>query len=308
MSAQLATAPCTLATVTVTFNPDVAVLAAQLHALPVACSKIIVDNASRPEIAVQIEALATHTAKVHLLRNDSNLGLAAAINRGVRLASGFTPAPCFVLLLDQDSEPQVGSVEVLVAAFEALEASGQKVGCVGPLLRDPDTQLTHGFHQCVRWRWKRVYPSAASADPVACANLNGSGTLVSLALFLELGGLDESLFIDHVDTEWAFRVLAAGYTLWGIPNSIFDHRMGQVSVRFWFFGWRVWPSRSPQRHYYLFRNAVRLMRKSYVPRVWKVWATVKLCLTFVTYVCFDRRRCLQAREMIRGVVHSGREP
>ena len=290
----------TLATVTVSFNPDIALLEAQLRALPVSCVKFIVDNASRPELVVQVEALASRMENVHLLCNDSNIGLAAAVNRGVEAVSELGAPPRFVLLLDQDSEPQPNSVESLIAAFEALELRGGKVGCVGPLLRDPDTGLTHGFHQCTRWRWKRVYPSAGSTIPVPCANLNGSGTLVPVALFRELHGLDEALFIDHVDTEWAFRVLASGYTLWGIPNAMFEHRMGQTSVRFWWFGWRVWPSRSPQRHYFLFRNVRFLLRRAYVPFVWKAYAVPKLCITLGFELLVGQNRIQQIRFMVHG--------
>lgn len=291
----------TLCTVTVTFNPDITLLEAQLRALPQACNKIIVDNASSTNLLDEIQSLADCTPNVCVLRNGSNVGLSAAINRGVQAAAGLKPVPEFVLLLDQDTEPQAGSIAALLAAFRVLEHDGQKVGCVGPLLFDPQTGLTHGFHQCTRWRWKRIYPTAASIAPVPCANLNGSGTLVRVELFLRLRGLDESLFIDHVDTEWAFRVLAHGYRLWGIPNAVFRHQMGETSVRFWFFGWRVWPARSPQRHYYLFRNAVTLMRRPYVPMVWKAWAVAKLALT-VGVVGFQRnQRREQLRQIWRGV-------
>lgn len=293
--------PEVLATVTVTFNPDLLTLGAQLRTLPEGDLKIIVDNASEPGLAGRIADLAARIPHAHLLRNTSNLGLAAAVNQGVRAVAEMSAKTRFVLLLDQDSGPQPGSLEALVKAFRALEADGHNVGCVGPLLRDPNTGLTHGFHQCTRWRWKRVYPPAGSPAPVLCANLNGSGTLVPVSLFLELGGLDEPLFIDHVDTEWAFRVLVSGYALWGIPSAVFDHRMGESSVRFWCLGWRIWPARSPRRHYFLYRNAVLLMRRDYVPVVWKFWASVKLCVTLFAHLFFDRRRFAQASAMLRGV-------
>ena len=291
----------TLATITVTFNPDLALLDAQLRALPDECVKFIVDNASQPDIFARINALASQWSNIRIIRNDSNLGLAAAINRGVHAAASMPEPATFVLLLDQDSEPKPDSVAALIRGFANLESSSQRVGCVGPTLRDPETGLTHGFHQCTRWRWMRTYPSVDSKEPVSCANLNGSGTLVRTALFEQLGGLDESLFIDHVDTEWAFRVLHSGYGLWGIPSAVIDHRMGHSSVRFWWFGWRVWPSRSPLRHYYLFRNAVLLMRRSYVPRVWKCWAVPKLVITAGVQVLAARDARLQLVHMWRGL-------
>lgn len=290
-----------VACITVTFNPDISLLRAQLVALPTDCPKIVVDNASVSDLAQQIELLVGQTPKACLVKNDQNDGLAAAANAGVKLARANWPDVRFALLLDQDSEPLSGSIARLVEAFDALQASGERIGCVGPALIDVSTGLPHGFHQCTRWRWRRAYPPRDAIAPVECVNLNGSGTLVPIDMFLELGGLDETLFIDHVDTDWAFRVLHAGYSLRGVPNAEFAHRMGQKSVRFWWFGWRVWPSRSPQRHYFLFRNAVVLMRRGYVPSVWKVWAVAKLSLTAVLTVLAGPERLAQLRCIFYGV-------
>jgi rhamnosyltransferase len=291
----------TLATVTVTFNPEIPLLEAQLRALPPACNKIIVDNASTPEVAEKVKRLVEQIPNARLLYNDDNIGLAAAVNRGVRAVSELQPQLGFVLLLDQDSQPEPGCIDNLVAAFRTLEQRGEKVGCVGPLLLDAQTGLTHGFHQCTRWRWKRVYPPAGSATPVPCANLNGSGTLVRTELFLRLGGLEEPLFIDHVDTEWAFRVQAHRYSLWGVPNSVFSHQMGMASRRIWCMGWRLWPDRSPQRHYYLFRNAIILTRRAYVPLVWKTWAIAKLTVTAFVTLILGPSRCEQGTNMVSGI-------
>ena len=302
--------PSLVATVTVTFNPDRGLLRAQLDALPRESLKLVVDNASQPEVLRDIERLVALTPNARLVCNDRNLGLAAAVNRGVRAVRDAASAARFVLLLDQDSEPLPGSVEALAIGFEALQASGERVGCVGPTLLDVATGLTHGFHQCTRWRWKRVYPVPGAAEPVPCANLNGSGTLVPIDLFLDLGGLEDDLFIDHVDTEWAFRVQGHGYRLFGIPQAVFRHRMGDASQRMWLFGWRVWPVRSPRRHYFLYRNAAILMRRSYVPRVWKVWAIVKLGMTTLVTLMTGPERLAQLRSMTAGLsdaVHKHQE-
>jgi len=99
----------------------------------------------------------------------------------------------------------------------------------------------------------------------------------------------------------SWLALAAGYALYGMPQVGFIHRMGEASVRFWLFGWRVWPSRSPRRHYFLFRNAVILMRRDYVPAVWKAWAVAKLLVTFAVHALTDPRRKEQCRAMLRGL-------
>ncbi|MDR1888728.1 MAG: glycosyltransferase [Zoogloeaceae bacterium] len=291
-----------LVSVTVTYNPELLPLCAQLSALSASCTKLIVDNGSNALCIKHLAALPLKYPNLHLIFNSDNLGLATAINQGVRAAHEINPHASLLLLLDQDTEPQPGSIETLIHAFAQLKTEGQCVGAVGPLLRDVETGLTHGFHQCTHWRWRRVYPHPdAKKNPIPCANLNGSGTLMSIDIFLELGGLDESLFIDHVDTEWSFRLLSRQLGLWGIPHAVFLHRMGQRSTRFWFFGWRLWPTRSPQRHYFLFRNAVWLMRRNYVPTVWKCWAVLKLAVTCIMHTLFGPQRNAQLKCMLSGI-------
>lgn len=300
-------APAAVATVTVTFNPNLDLLRAQLDALPRESLKVVVDNASHSGILRDIKTIVALTPNAKLLLNEQNLGLAAATNSGVRAVRDAALAARFVLLLDQDSEPLPGSVEALVSGFEALQANGSSVGCVGPTLLDIATGLTHGFHQTTRWRWRRVHRTADPGAPVPCANLNGSGTLVPTRLFLDLGGLEDDLFIDHVDTEWAFRVQAHGYRLFGIPQAVFRHRMGEASQRIWLLGWRVWPRRSPHRHYFLYRNAAILMSRDYVPRVWKVWAVAKLVLTSCVTLVVGPQRLAQLRNMVAGLYDATRK-
>lgn len=296
-----------LITITVTYHPDPAVLDRQLAALPRQAMKVIVDNASpKTELAALYAVLARHE-HVSLLENQTNLGLAAALDQGIRHAARRWPHCTHVFLLDQDSEPQPGCIERLAAAFQNLEQQGNRPGAVGPQLHDPGALLSHGFHQMTRWHWRRVYPLPDSKTPIPVANLNGSGTYMSLDLYLRLGGLDTALFIDHVDTEWSFRLLSAGYSLWGIPDAALTHRMGERGLRFWMLRWRVWPWRSPLRHRYLFRNTVWLMRRAYVPTVWKFWAAIKLLLTTTVYAAADPRRREQLRAMRQGFIEGLRQ-
>ncbi|TAM59932.1 MAG: glycosyltransferase [Rhodanobacter sp.] len=293
-----------VAIVTVTYNPDPEILDRQLGQLPSAALKVVVDNASRPELRAKVMRVVAERRAL-LLQNDTNRGLPAAINQGAGYAQHARPSCRFLLLLDQDSEPGVTGgvtgVEQLIARYEPIAALAGRPCCIGPRLIDVATGLDHGFHQIRGWRWSRTFPSPDCRTPVPVANLNGSGTLMPLILFNQLGGLEEDFFIDHVDTEWAFRVLDAGFGLYGVPDVSFIHRMGESSLRFWWMGWRIWPRRSPLRHRYLYRNAVWLMRRSYVPTVWKAWALAKLLLTLLVHMAFDCQRISQIAAMFHGV-------
>jgi rhamnosyltransferase len=290
---------CSLAAIIVTYNPDIALLASQFRQLPKDAIKVFVDNASTMELLRGVQQLAAGRDDVQLIENQNNLGLASAINQGVRRVQDVSSSCHYLILLDQDTEPGAGGIEALLAEFQQLSKIHPRLGCVGPRLVDVKTGLDHGFHQMRGWRWIRRH--VKTGEPLPVANINGSGALMPLSVFQTLGGLNEAFFIDHVDTDWSFRVLASGYELYGVPEVTFQHRMGATSLRFWLFGWRVWPYRSPSRHYYLFRNTVRLLRMPQVPGVWKIWAPIKLLVTFFSHLCFDPMRWKQVREMARGV-------
>jgi rhamnosyltransferase len=291
----------TLAILTVTFNPEISRLKLQLEALPNDAFWVVVDNASSQTAFNQIKLLVESRPNSRLIRNDTNRGLAAASNQAAKAAQSSCPIPTHILLMDQDSIPLKNAINILLNAHSQLEKQGERIGCVGPKLIDRSTGLQHGFHCIQQWRWTRALPKNSDA-PISCANINGSGTLVRSDLFESLGGLDEALFIDHVDTEWAFRVLSNQRKIFGIPSAIFDHAMGEKSLRFWFLGWRIWPQRSPLRHYYLFRNALWLMQRNYVPTVWKVWAVMKLILTIAVHCSIDPQRHQQAKKMFSGIM------
>lgn len=289
-----------LATVTVTFHPDAQLLCSQLSNLPANSRKLLVDNGSPETCWNDVTASIANISGVEILRLERNHGLASALNLGVRHIAN-TGDEEYVLLLDQDSVPLQGSVELLQNAYvELASAHKNTIGAVGPVLQDPKSGFSHGFHVMTKWRWKRVYPQKNS-PPVKCSTLNGSGTFTKTSTFLSTCGMDDALFIDHVDTEWSFRLIASGHQLWGIPSSVFLHNMGNNTIAYWMFGWHLWPSRSPHRHYYLFRNATSLMRRKYIPATWKIWCAVKLLFTAIIHATLDTERSAQLQNMARGI-------
>lgn len=290
--------PAACASITVTWQPELPVLLSQLAALRGLAQRIVVDNGSRPEILGPLREACAREG-VALVELGRNLGLAAGLNAGARAALERDASCPWLLFLDQDTEPHAGGVEALIAAAHSLARSGP-LGLVGPLMVDAATGLSHGVHAIEGWRWTRLYPGPEAA-PVRSAGINGSGMLVGAGAFREHGGFDESLFIDHVDTEYGFRLAGAGLAHYTVPGVRFAHRMGEKTLRFWLGGWRAWPYRSPLRHFYLFRNAVILMRRDYVPRIWKFWAFVKLALTFAVHAVVDPLRVRQVKAMVAGV-------
>ncbi len=294
-----------LAAITVTYDPDHELLASQWRALGHVSAIFVVDNASSSASRALTRALVSDVPQAVLIENERNVGLGDALNTGI--AAARAAGKRVVLLLDQDSTFAATAPAALLRALNDVQATTGIPCCVGPVLVDPQTGMAHGFHHVADgWLWARAHP-ATDAPPIPVANLNGSGTMMPIALVDTVGGLDGGLFIDHVDTEWSFRVLSQGFGLYGIPSVSFDHRMGERGRRVWLLGWRVWPDRSPLRHYYLYRNTVRLMRRPYVWRVWKCWALAKMLLTLCVVIAAGPSRREQWQMIMKGLKDGFRE-
>lgn len=291
--------PASIATITVTYNADLEILWRQQAQLAAASLRILVDNASIAASHDRLRALAD-AAGAELIVLPVNIGLAAAINIGLRRIRERGLAIRAILLLDQDTEPGPNGLHVLQRAHDALQSRFGSDIALNPALIDADTGLDHGFHVIRGPRWSRIRRLDDRDDPVACASLNCSGTFASTAVFDRVGGMDESFFLDMLDAEWSFRAAASGVRLLGVPAAHFTHRMGQRGLRVWLFGWRVFPYRSPWRNRLVVRNTLRLLGRRYAPAVWKLWALPKLLLTFGAHALFDRDRGAQLRAMLRG--------
>lgn len=290
----------TTVAITVTYHPDIKVLKRQLDTLHPNVFVVVVDNGSKNEILEKVSRLLESRSESILLPLHENRGLPAAINFAADwVATNRAGQTENLLLLDQDSQPAPGAYDVLLTELERLTAQGIKA-MVGPNLIDQYTGQLHGFHRIEGWRWARCFPGSG-ADVVRCSSLNGSGTLMPFHVFQALGGLDELLFIDHVDTEWSFRAMSCGVCLIGVPHAHFLHAMGDKGRKFFWSGRRVWPVRSPLRHRYLFRNTVILLRRSYVPLVWKLWAVPKLVFTAILFALMGPDRKEQLMCMFNGV-------
>jgi rhamnosyltransferase len=112
--------------------------------------------------------------------------------------------------------------------------------------------------------------------------------------------MDDSLFIDFVDLEWCVRARSKGYSVLGAPALRLKHELGGEPVKV--FG-RSYPGHSAVRHYYLFRNAIALIRRSYVPWSWKSTELVKMPVRLAIYALFMQPRMAHLRLSLLGIWH-----
>lgn len=283
-----------VAAVVVSYHPDPLALDALLAALaPQVQSVIVVDNASPAPPAVP--------APVRLIRLACNEGIARAQNLGAQAA--LEAGADFVLLLDQDSLPAPDLVAQLRAALDAAAAQGWRVAAAGPLVVDRDGR-SEGFVRFDRGRYEAMPPTDAPWQ--RCDLLIASGTLIPAAAWHSVGGMEERLFIDKVDTEWCLRAAAAGFCLLGVPRARLHHRLGLRLQRLWFLGWRELAVHKPFRYYYMLRNGLLLRRLPHATPAWRR-ADARQLLSLLLYfglLAPGRRAVLPM--MWRGVVDGWR--
>lgn len=104
-----------------------------------------------------------------------------------------------------------------------------------------------------------------------------AGSKISL---LEIGGLDESLFIDGVDFEWCCRAQSKGYVVGQTTKLTLTHKVGQKDFRIGKYQSII---SAPFRYYYQCRNYVWLCRRKYVPKSYKINALGHILIHTLLY-------------------------
>lgn len=273
--------------VIVFYHPDEACIARANRLAETMCS-VVIDNTPHQFAVAGLSPL------VRYVPNGKNVGVATALNQGVAVLRevGCSRA----LLFDQDSEPTDTLLRDLPMVLADLQQCGERVALVAPAYEDA---RLGGVAPFVRFRpfcLERVF--ASGAQTVDVDFVITSGSCIALDCWTAVGPMDDALFIDFVDLEWCVRAKRAGYRLLGVPRITMRHALGGEPVRI--FG-RPYPMHSPLRHYYLFRNAIVLFRRSYVPWTWKSTELVKLPVRLLVYLCLPSERIKHIGMAFRGI-------
>jgi rhamnosyltransferase len=275
-----------VAAVTVTFNPVLSDLRDFItRVIPQVGQLVIVDNGSTLDVE---QALPASTDSVHIIKLPQNQGLAAAQNVGIEWA--MSAGAQHLIFFDQDSNPKEDMVATLLNGLHTLEKQGIAVGAVGPYFLDvrkfPDVD--------------EVNLSSVAQSNLSQQTLIASGSLISLKVLEQVGPMVQELFIDYVDLEWCLRANALGYEHFKIADAYMTHAIGGEPIQF--LG-KFWPSHNPVRHYFMFRNAIWLYKKTWVPIRWKLIDGLKLIRKFIFYALFAKPRWEHIRMMGRGIWH-----
>jgi len=249
--------------IVVTYHPDREFPERLGLVLPQVGALIIVDNGSDDAEATMLRELAEHPS-ITLVLNRNNLGVASALNIGIRqaVARGFTS----VLLLDQDSRVAANMLETLFEVYSAFPQR-ERLAVIGAGFVDVNRRASE--EKAPPPADRRIAP--ADPDPWEEAEtVITSGSLIPLASHAVIGPFREEFFIDYVDSDYCCRARAKGFSVIQTRRPLMSHAIGAWS-KHRVLGLNKWTSNhSPDRRYYIARNDTVMLREygNYVLGLW----------------------------------------
>ena len=228
--------------VIVTYHPTASMLEIMPKVLAQVQGLVAVDNGSTNE---ELDSLRVKKQSLgfHMIENGENLGIAEALNRGVRWAKsqGFP----WVILFDQDSGITQNFMEQMFSGWKS-HPDREQVASIHPRYVDPETGI------------EAVVPRASDGSPVFPMT---SGSLMPAWIFDKVGWFASEYFIDLVDWEYCFRIRAAGYLVAESRHAKLLHAAGNPAHTT-VMGHTFQPSHhNAIRRYYISRNSIVFCRK-----------------------------------------------
>ena len=258
--------------VVVTYHPDSGFPSRLERMAAQVALTVIVDNGSGERAAMMLHDLAARPG-VALLANAENLGIAQALNRGVRHAidAGYA----WAVLLDQDTEADATMVAALLTAHAAFPDAA-RVAVVGSRFRDTGGRPAASLMMPARGEeWQEV------------ESVITSGSLLSLRNYAAIGAFREEFFIDYVDADYCLRARAAGFHIIETRQALMSHTVG-APTQHRMLGQAKWTSNhSPDRRYYIARNNTVLLREYGTAKggSWR-WKSVTRCVRLCKRIAF----------------------
>lgn len=280
----------------VTFHPDETV-ADNIRAMVRECGTVIVvDNGSGAHWCESLRAM----TGVEVISNDTNAGVATALNQGMRRAAkrGFP----WVVIFDQDSSPEPEFCAVLWQTLQAHPESA-RVAVVGANV----CETVEGGRNH-RWLCPHPWlPGAFAKVPLRGRDLLSvtmaitSGSLLRTADFAAVGPFADEFFIDYVDTDYCLRCREAGRLIAVSHAARLAHAFGARDERHW-LGLKFSPTNhSALRHYYIARNRIAMIRRHALRQFhWFLFDLANAGLLLARVLAVEDRKADKLRAMLLG--------
>lgn len=193
-----------------------------------------------------------------------NMGIAFAQNIGIDISVSYSDTD-YIIFLDQDSYIDNGFLDEMYSEYLKISNIEEKVGLVSPTLASENFCFEYKQNEIKKHCGYSIVDKTSS-----------SGSMISKSVISDVGGMEEKLFIDLVDSEWCWRSREKGYICCVTKKINMKHQIGERHYKILGLGIIV---SSPNRYYYKYKNFIKMLNRSYVPFQWKI-------KTFLKYIIF----------------------
>ena len=228
---------CKVAAIIVSYNPDSNLFDSINLLLNQVEKVIIVDNGSKEKYVKYIKSI--NEDKIEIILNKENLGVATALNIGVRkaLENGYE----WILTMDQDSKASPDMVKKMFNVYNSINREERKdILSIFPNFVDERIQSIEENSNMNSYEY-------VDADIT-------SGNLLRKEVFEKVGFFDDSLFIDLVDTDFCMRLNEKNIKMIKVRDAILYHSLGESQSVKSIFGKFNTSNHSALRRYYMTRN------------------------------------------------------
>jgi len=259
----------------ITYNPEITGLKKNIDAIRDQVKELIViDNNS--DNVFDIEEICKSYNTI-LIKNNYNAGIAKALNQAVDWAgqNGYT----WVLTLDQDSICSQHIVQIYKKFIDL-----HKIGIITCRIKDINSGSVS----------KKYNKKACYIDK--CIT---SGSLIKFSAVKEVGGFDESFFIDMVDDDICYSLTEKGYRILRVNYIGLYHEIGKSQM------YSLGPikfevtNHNSERKYTITRNSIYLLKKH------KLNYLLTYAIVFrriFTVIFFEHDKWAKIKAILKGII------
>ncbi|NRO27418.1 glycosyltransferase [Lactobacillus helveticus] len=261
----------------VLFNPDIKRLIENVNAVSSQVDEIIFfDNNS-----INLNEIETFVKRKNyqLIKSNKNYGIAHALNE-LGKAAYYKKADWF-LTLDQDTVINLHLIEEYKKYMNL-----PRVGQLCCIFKDRN----------LRVKWD--IPNGVKKSNFCIT----SASLVNLRAWKEVGGFDESMFIDAVDNDFCAALIRRGYFNYQIDFVGFMQEIGHATKHHFIYKDVYTLNHSAFRRYYIARNNMLIARRYKTETNSVLRELMYLCREIIIIILFEKNKMTKLNNYFRGII------
>lgn len=275
--------------VIVSYNPG-SEIASNVRLLRHQVSEIvIIDNASSSVKSLTVLEDLSREEYVNIIYNQNNLGIATALNQGIRYASERNYK--WLATFDQDSLAAPDYIQVMLDTYDKCK-DNKSVAIISPRYLMFDQVISSSSKE-----YEEEYTFVKTAIT--------SGSMIRTNIFNTVSLFNDYFFIDYVDFEFSLRCRKAGFKIMEVRNALLTHTLGISPHEYKLMGSTIKvTNHSPIRRFYKHRNKI-LMYFDYFnfDLPWILNDIKSSIYDFVKIILFEDCKMLKIINIFLGISH-----